>query len=75
MVESPDRDNRAEYFLDAETGMPLGSRQVFAMYEPRIAPGGRLSMGKLTGTATYTVTVDALEQLPPTPENLAKLTR
>ena len=74
VVDTPEPGNSAEYFLDAETGMPLGSRLVFGMHEPKRAPGGGLRSGKLIGSATYVVTVDALEQLPPTPENLAKLT-
>jgi hypothetical protein len=62
---------RAEYFLDAETGMPLGSVERFAVYQPQ--PNAKLEGAQPNGTFTATTTVDALEQLPATPANLSKL--
>jgi len=62
---------RAEYFLDAETGMPLGSIEEFAVYQ--LQPGEGLRGAKPNGTFTATTIVDALEQLPATPENRSKL--
>ena len=69
-----ERDNVSEYFLDAETGMPLGSRQRMVTYAPEIGPDRRPTLGKPIGFLEITETVKALEQLPSTPENLAKLT-
>jgi hypothetical protein len=66
---------RSEYFIDAETGMPLGSRQKLVMYSVRIGPDRRPRPDKPNGHVLLTETVEALEQLPPTPENLAKLSR
>ena len=53
--------NLHEFFLDAETGLPLGAIETFQVR----SRGG--------GTFIVTTRVEALEQLPPTPENLAKL--
>ncbi len=64
---------RREYFIDAETGLPLGSVERFAILTP--APGKPVKGQRPNGTFTATTTVKALEQLPATPENLAKLTR
>lgn len=66
-------ESRAEYFLDADTGMPLGSRQSGGLYRAEIGPDGRLKPGPKFGTSTAVTTVDALEQLPSTPENEKKL--
>jgi hypothetical protein len=63
--------NRAEYFLDAETGMPLGSIEQFAVYQPQ--RGQPLKGATPNGTFTATIVVDAIEQLPATPANLGKL--
>ncbi|WP_028064901.1 hypothetical protein [Solirubrobacter soli] len=61
--------NRAEYFIDAESGMPLGSIEEFAV----LSPGpGQPATGP-NGTFTATTVVDAIEQLPATPANLDKL--
>jgi hypothetical protein len=60
--------SRSEYFLDAETGMPLGSVETFAVHQPE--PGEATGPN---GTFTATTVVDALEQLPATPANLGKL--
>jgi hypothetical protein len=64
---------RSEYFLDAETGAPLGSSQRMVMFAPKIGPDRRPAVGKPNGYLFLTETVEALQQLPPTPENLAKL--
>lgn len=69
-----ERDNVSEYFLDAETGEPLGSRQRLALYKAEIGRDRRPTAGKPMGHMEITETVEALQQLPPTPENLAKLT-
>jgi hypothetical protein len=69
-----ERDNVSEYFLDAETGEPLGSRQRLALYRARIGPHRRPLAGKPMGYMEITETVEALQQLPPTPANLALLT-
>ncbi|MBE2319660.1 hypothetical protein DVA67_027070 [Solirubrobacter sp. CPCC 204708] len=58
--------SRAEYFIDADTGTPLGSRSVMAIYGP-----DRTSQ---IGEQRTTVVVEALESLPPTRENLNRLT-
>jgi hypothetical protein len=61
--------NRAEYFIDAQTGLPLGSVEVYAV----LTPGpGQPATGP-NGTFTATTTVEAIEQLPATPENLSEL--
>jgi hypothetical protein len=63
--------NHAEYFLDADTGMPLGSVERFAVYSPT---SGESIKGKgPNGSFTATTIVDAIEQLPATPANLGKL--
>jgi hypothetical protein len=69
-VVDEDRTRR-EYFIDAETGMPLGSVERFAVLTAK--PGEPVKGRGPSGTFTATTTVRALEQLPPTPENLAKL--
>jgi hypothetical protein len=70
-VVTYDRDrNKAEYFIDVVTGLPLGSRDRGVIYtanperDPDTAP---------TGHITSVTTVEALEELPDTPENRAKL--
>jgi hypothetical protein len=52
------RQVRAEYYLDAQTGAPLGA-----------VVQGRDDKG----TFRFVETVEAIDHLPPTPENLAKL--
>ena len=54
--------------------MPLGSRQRMVIYSAEIGPDRKPKPGKPNGHMLMTETVEALEQLPPTPENLAKLT-
>jgi hypothetical protein len=49
---------RAEYYLDAQTGAPLGA--VVESHDDR-------------GTYRWVEVVESMERLPPTPENLAKL--
>jgi hypothetical protein len=61
--------NRYEYYLDAETGMPLGSVERFAV----LSPGPGQPAEGPNGTFTATTVVDTLEQLPPTPANLRRL--
>jgi hypothetical protein len=63
--------NRHEYFLDAETGMPLGSFERFAVYQGEA--GEPVKGARPNGTFTARTTVDTLERLPATPANLAKL--
>ena len=41
-----ERDNVSEYYLDAETGMPLGSRQRMVTYAPKIGPDRRPTLGE-----------------------------
>lgn len=64
-----------EYYLDAETGAPLGSRQVFTMYQPLLGKDHKVrpDHDRPSSKHSHVTTVDALEHLPPTPENLAKL--
>lgn len=66
---------REEYYLDAETGAPLGSKRVHTMHEVRAGEDGtpRPERGTPSGTATYVTVVEALDHLPPTEENLAKV--
>ena len=70
-----DHGNVSEYFLDTETGMPLGSRRRQVMYSAELGADRRPTMGARSGFHLTVETVEALEQLPPTPENLAKLER
>ena len=60
-VFSDEDGNLHEFFLDAETGLPLGAIETFT------------ARSRGAGTFIVTTRVRALEQLPPTPENLAKL--
>lgn len=73
VVTSPNTRNRAEYFIDAETGMPLGSRDRLEAFAPEIGPDRRPRAGKSVGFHVQETLVEAIEQLPPTPENVAKL--
>ena len=41
--------SRSEYFLDAETGMPLGSRQRMVIYSAEIGPDRTPELGKPNG--------------------------
>jgi hypothetical protein len=66
--------SRSEFFIDAEDGMPLGSRQRLVGFSVEVGEDGKPGPGKPNGYLLMTETVEALEQLPPTPENLAKLT-
>jgi hypothetical protein len=59
------------YFVDAETGVPLGSVETFAVLEPK--PDQALQHQAPNGTFTATTTVEAIEQLPATPANLGAL--
>jgi hypothetical protein len=65
-----DEHTHAEYFVDAETGMPLGSIKRFDV----LSPGpGRLQGQGPNGTFTATTVVDSLQQLAPTPAARAAL--
>ncbi len=67
--------DRQESYLDAESGAPLGSKHTVTLSEVRIGPDRKPlpEPGKRSGTASYVTTVEALDHLPPTPANLAKL--
>jgi hypothetical protein len=73
VVVEKEGESRGEYFLDAETGMPLGSRRTGALYRSDIGADRRPKLGPKIGTLTDVTTVDALEQLPATPENEKQL--
>lgn len=63
------------YYLDAETGDPLGSTRTMALYEPKLGPDHKVVPSNVqTGEMRVTEVVDRLERLPLTPGNLAKLT-
>lgn len=64
---------REEYFLDAETGAPLGSVMTHRLYKPQLVDGKLIRRGKLDGTLRSTQVIDRLERLPATPANLAKV--
>jgi hypothetical protein len=61
------RRHRETYYLDPESGMPLGSVTTFPLYDPE-RPERR------TGEARFTQILRKFERLPATPENLARLT-
>lgn len=71
-----DRESVASYFLDAETGAPLGWVQTLTMYAPKMVNGkpqivdGRPVRGEQQ-TMTITETVERIEQLPVDAESLA----
>jgi hypothetical protein len=54
----------AEFFIDAETALPLGRTDHTRVYDRN---------GKLTQDSRLTERVIVIDQLPPTPENLAKV--
>jgi hypothetical protein len=64
------------YYVDAETGDPLGSSRVMALYEPKIGPDGKPipSTEHQNGEMRVTEVVERLERLPLSPGNRAKLT-
>jgi hypothetical protein len=63
------------YYLDAETGDPLGSIRTMALYDFRIGRDRKpVQTDKKIGEMRTTEVVDRLERLPLTPANLAKLT-
>jgi hypothetical protein len=75
-VTDPDPGNTETYYLDPQTGDPLGSIRTYAIYETKIGPDHKpvQAPGPQVGEARYTEVVHRLEHLPLTPENLAKLT-
>lgn len=64
---------REEYFLDAETGAPLGSVMTRRLYKPQLVDGKLIRRGTLDGTLRSTQVIDRIERLPATPANLAKV--
>jgi hypothetical protein len=64
------------YYIDAETGDPLGSTHTLALYEPELGPDRKPipSTEHQSGEMRVTEVVERLERLPLTPGNLAKLT-
>jgi hypothetical protein len=63
------------YYIDAETGDPLGSTQTLALYEPKIGPDHKPVPSTVrSGEMRITEIVERLERLALTPGNLAKLT-
>lgn len=64
--------DREEYFLDPETGAPLGSVMTRRLYKPQLV-GGKLVRGEFVGTDRSTQVIDRIERLPATPANLAKV--
>lgn len=69
------------YYVDAETGDPLGSVSTMALHDPEfgpdgtplLGPGGK-PLGRKNGEMRMTEVVNRLERLPLTPDNLARLT-
>jgi hypothetical protein len=66
-------DRHQTYYLDPESGMPLGSVLVFPMYDA-VVRNGRLARGAPLGEGRITQVLRRFERLPATPENLARLT-
>jgi hypothetical protein len=73
VVRGPASTDRIEYYVDAETGEPLGSVRVAAIYAPKLTKGGGLTEGRLEGRIRTTETVETLERLPVDAESLARL--
>jgi hypothetical protein len=76
VVTDPDPGNSETYYLDPESGDPLGSIRSYAVYDTRIGPDHKPvpGLGPKMGEARFTEIVNRLEHLPLTPENLARLT-
>lgn len=72
-------DHPETFYVDAETGTPLGSTQSFSSHSAsqlKIGPDRKLHpTGKPDARTSITTTVEALDELPPTPQNRARLTR
>jgi hypothetical protein len=62
------------YYLDAETGDPLGSVKTLALREHTLGPDGEPKAGPKNGEMRITEVVNRIERLPLTPENRARLT-
>jgi hypothetical protein len=74
-VTDPDPGNSETYYLDPETGDPLGSIRTYALYKAELGPDDKPVVTKTkAGEARYTEVVNRLEHLPLTPANLAQLT-
>ena len=63
----------ATYFVDAETGAPLGAERVQPLYRPRVGDG-KVRQGEPMSSLRATEVVTTLEHLPASTENDAKLT-
>lgn len=72
-VRKPPVDS-VTYYLDAESGDPLGSVSTISLHEPELVPGGTLTAGPKSGEMRMTEVVNRIERLPLTPANLARLT-
>jgi hypothetical protein len=74
-VTDPDPGNSETYYLDPQTGDPLGSIRTYAIYKTKIGPDHKptAGLGPKAGEARYTEVVNRLEHLPLTPANLAEL--
>jgi hypothetical protein len=63
------------YYIDAETGDPLGSTQTMAIYGTKLGPDHKPVLSDVqTGEMRTTEVVERLDRLPLTPANQAKLT-
>jgi hypothetical protein len=62
------------YYLDAETGDPLGSVKTLALREHTIGADGEPKTGPKNGEMRVTETVNRIERLPLTAANRARLT-
>src|SRR3954452_2904826 len=70
------------YYVDAETGDPLGSTSTHSVREPKLGRDGKPDLGPdgrpvaevTSGEMRTTMVVNRLERLPLTRENLARLT-
>jgi hypothetical protein len=74
VVDDARNDSRQEFFVDAETGMPLGSVDTTPTYAVKIGPDHKpVPGGPRTGTLRLTQVVELIERLPATAANLAKV--